>query len=42
MRRLGAATISATANNLFDRKHQEFLGSPEIGRLLLVQFRTEL
>ena len=42
IRRLGAATISATANNLFDRRHQEFLGSPEIGRLILVQFRTEL
>lgn len=42
VRRGGGATISATAENLFDRRHQEFLGSPEIGRLLLVQVRTEL
>ena len=39
---LGSATISARAENLFDMRHQEFLGSPEIGRLLLVQLHTEL
>jgi hypothetical protein len=38
---MGKATISAAADNLFDVRHQEFLGSPAIGRLLLVQVRTE-
>ena len=35
-------TISVMAENLLDKRHQEFLGSPEIGRLLLVQWRIEL
>jgi iron complex outermembrane receptor protein len=38
---MGKSTISAAADNLFDVRHQEFLGSPAIGRLLLVQVRTE-
>ncbi len=37
---MGKSTISAAADNLFDVRHQEFLGSPAIGRLLLVQVRT--
>ncbi|HMI31732.1 MAG TPA: TonB-dependent receptor, partial [Candidatus Limnocylindrales bacterium] len=42
LRGWGGSTISARAENLFDRRHQEFLGSPEIGRLLLVQLRADL
>ena len=38
----GRATISVIAQNVLDRRHREFLGSPEIGRLILVQWRTEL
>ena len=37
----GHATLSVTGENLFDRRHQEFLGSPELGRMVLVQWRTE-
>ncbi len=35
-------TLSVSADNLFDVRHREFLGSPEIGRLVLVRLRTEL
>ena len=28
------ATLTVTASNLFDNKHQEFIGAPEIGRLI--------
>ena len=38
----GRATISLIAQNVLDARHREFLGSPEIGRLLLFQWRTEL
>jgi outer membrane receptor for ferrienterochelin and colicins len=29
-----SATLSLNVSNVFDRKHQEFLGAPEIGRLV--------
>jgi len=38
----GRPTISLIAQNVLDARHREFLGSPEIGRLVLVQWRTEL
>jgi len=36
-----AATVTLTATNLFDNMHQEFVGSPEIGRLLLARLTYE-
>ncbi|HEY2925195.1 MAG TPA: TonB-dependent receptor [Candidatus Eisenbacteria bacterium] len=38
---MGNSQISVAASNLFDVRHQEFLGSPAIGRLLLVQVRAD-
>jgi len=29
-----SATLSLNVSNLFDRKHQEFIGAPEIGRMI--------
>jgi len=31
------ATATVTATNLFDNVHQEFIGAPELGRLLMVR-----
>ena len=33
--------ISLTANNVLDNRHREFVGAPEIGRLLLFQVRYD-
>jgi iron complex outermembrane receptor protein len=30
-----AATVSLSASNLFDNRHQEFVGAPELGRLVV-------
>jgi outer membrane receptor for ferrienterochelin and colicins len=31
------ATLALTVNNIFDKKHQEFIGAPEMGMLALLQ-----
>jgi len=36
-----SATVTLTATNVFDNMHQEFVGSPEIGRLLLARLTYE-
>ena len=36
-----AATVSVTANNLLNNLHQEFVGAPEMGRLLLARVKYE-
>jgi iron complex outermembrane receptor protein len=36
-----AATVTLTATNVFDNMHQEFVGSPDIGRLLLARLTYE-
>ena len=33
--------ISLTGNNVLDKKHQEFIGAPEIGALVLLKLRYE-
>lgn len=38
---LPGATLSLTATNLFDNVHQEFVGAPALGRLLLVRLQYE-
>jgi outer membrane receptor for ferrienterochelin and colicins len=40
-RNIPGATVSLTATNLFDDRHQEFVGAPEIGRLLLVRLQYQ-
>jgi len=35
------ATFSVTGTNLFDELHQEFIGAPEIGRLLMFRLQYE-
>jgi iron complex outermembrane receptor protein len=35
-------TLTFQANNALDRRHQEFVGAPALGRLLLTRLRTEL
>lgn len=37
-----ALTLSLTASNLLDNRHQEFVGAPAIGRLVLVRLRAAL
>ena len=34
-------TISTTINNVFDYKHREFIGVPEVGRLALLKVQFE-
>jgi iron complex outermembrane receptor protein len=35
-------TLSLSATNVFDNRHREFIGAPEIGRLLLLRARAQL
>jgi iron complex outermembrane receptor protein len=35
------ATLTLTASNLFDNLHQEFIGAPELGRLLMLRLQYE-
>ncbi len=35
-------TFALEAQNLFDNRHQEFVGAPALGRLILTRIRTEL
>jgi outer membrane receptor for ferrienterochelin and colicins len=35
------ATLTVTAENILDRRHQEFLGAPRIGRLVLARIGAE-
>ena len=35
-------TISLELQNLLDRRHQEFVGAPFLGRLLIARLRTQL
>jgi len=35
------ATVTLTATNLFDNQRREFVGAPEIGRLLLARLTYE-
>ena len=35
------ATLTLTANNLFDNLHQEFIGAPELGRMLMLRLQYE-
>lgn len=37
LRTVPGATVSLTATNLFDAEHQQFIGAPAIGRLLLLR-----
>jgi outer membrane receptor for ferrienterochelin and colicins len=41
LRAIPGATVSLTASNLFDKRHQQFIGSPELGRLLLLRMLYE-
>jgi len=34
--------VSLTVNNIFDNRHQEFIGAPQMGRIGLVQVQYEL
>jgi iron complex outermembrane receptor protein len=36
-----AATLAVTAENILDRRHEEFLGAPKIGRLVLARIGVE-
>jgi iron complex outermembrane receptor protein len=40
-RSIAGASVSLTATNLFDNVHREFVGAPELGRLLLVRLQYE-
>ena len=33
--------LTLTANNIGDNKHQEFVGAPQVGRLLIMRVRHE-
>jgi iron complex outermembrane receptor protein len=35
------ATLTLTANNVFDNLHQEFIGAPELGRLLMLRLQYQ-
>lgn len=35
------ATLTLTASNIFDNLHQEFIGAPELGRLLMLRLQYE-
>ena len=35
------ATLSVTGTNLFNDLHQEFIGAPELGRLLMFRMQYE-
>jgi len=35
------ATLSLTGTNIFDNLHQEFIGAPELGRLLMLRLQYE-
>jgi outer membrane receptor for ferrienterochelin and colicins len=35
------ATLTLTGNNLFDNLHQEFIGAPHLGRLLMLRLQYE-
>ena len=35
------ATLTLTATNLFDNLHQEFIGAPHLGRLLMLRLQYE-
>ena len=37
----GRTTVTAAAENLFDDRHQEFTGAPEIGRTILLRLAAE-
>jgi len=39
--RWSGTSVSITGTNIFDHRHQEFVGAPEIGRLWLLQLRRE-
>jgi len=34
--------VSLTVNNIFDNRHQELIGAPQMGRIGLVQVQYEL
>jgi iron complex outermembrane receptor protein len=36
---LGDATVGLTATNIFDNRHREFVGAPDLGRLVLVRLQ---
>jgi iron complex outermembrane receptor protein len=38
----GRSTLDLTIENLLDRRHREFLGAPELGRMALLQWRVEI
>jgi outer membrane receptor for ferrienterochelin and colicins len=38
---LSGATLSVTGSNLLNRLHREFIGAPELGRLLLVRLQYD-
>jgi len=38
---VSGATLSVTGTNLFDELHQEFIGAPELGRLLMFRLQYE-
>ncbi len=39
--RISGATLSVTGNNLFDDLHREFIGAPQIGRLLMMRLQYD-
>jgi iron complex outermembrane receptor protein len=38
---LAGATLSLTANNVFNNLHREFIGAPELGRLLMLRLQYD-
>jgi hypothetical protein len=34
-------TITLTGTNIFDSLHQEFIGAPELGRLLMLRLQYQ-
>ena len=39
--KIPSATLAVTAENILDRRHQEFLGAPRIGRLVLARIGAQ-
>ena len=39
--RMAGATVSLTVNNVFDNLHREFIGAPELGRLLMLRLQYD-
>ena len=39
---MAGASFAVTAYNVLDHMHREFVGAPEIGRMVLARFRYQI